>query len=304
MALTKNGRRIGRPPRNAAVISHQRGNDMDDANHEPEAGPALMGSQDFKDAVAAAVRDALTAERASRPQTDGIDIIEALKMLAKEITNSSKEAINSEKRQRGESVPLTADEEQARGAARKRMGALIMATRKLGNGHADIPLYRVMAPVWLNEHLVMPYQRVAKEADPQPVRIRYTSEPNLQMVPINDTAKGIYSEYLRYLGGTGAINEVINQFGISLTNRAEQWVSEKGRLTTVAPSESHRMMHHIEMDAVDLAAFERPATGADDAMRIMTADDPRSPSMAVLGSVHEPARRGTLTDKVSLQNVS
>lgn len=274
-----------------------------EANEAEIKAQPLAGSEDFKAAVAAAVREALAAERASQPQSQGgvPDFLAAMKMLANEITNSTKEALNSEKRQRGEAVPLSADEEHARTDARQHMGKLIMAARKPG---AETPLYRVMAPLWLNENLIMPYQRVAKEADPQPVRIRFTGEPNLQMLPVNETAKKIYSFYLRYLGGTGAINEVVNQFGISLTRQPDQWISERGRLTTVAPSSSDRSMVHIDADPLDLTAYETPATGADDAMRIMTSDDPRQREMAVLGSVHEPARRGNFTDKVLLQNVS
>lgn len=272
-----------------------------DESDAPET--TVSGSDDFKAAVAAAVREALEAERAAHPpQAQAMpDFLEAMRMLAKEMVNATKESINSEKRQRGEAVPLTADEEQSRNAARQQMGALIMAARKPG---AETPLYRVMAQVWLNENLIMPYQRVAKEADPQPVRIRFTGEPNLQMLPVNESAKQIYSFYLRYLGGTGAINEVVNQFGISLTRQPDQWISERGRLTTVAPSSADRSLTHIETDPLDLTVYERPATGADDAMAIMTSDDPRQKEMSVLGTAHHKAQRGNFTDKVSLQNVS
>lgn len=277
---------------------------MSDTENQATDKPALSGSDEFKAAIAAAVRDALAAERAANPPQQPVmpDFLEAMRLLAKEMVNATKESINSEKRQRGEAVPLTADEEHARNDARQQMGGLIMDARKLPLSEA--PLYRVMAPMWLNENLIMPYQRVAKEADPQPVRIRFTGEPNLQMLPLNDAAKGIYSFYLRYLGGTGAINEVINQFGISLTKRPDQWISERGRLTTVAPNAGDRSMTHIEADPLDLSNFERPATGADDAMAIMTADDPRQKEMNVLGTVHNKAQRGNFTDKVSLQNVT
>ena len=277
------------------------------ADTEPKT-ETLTGSPDFKAAVAAAVKEALAAEREAQQAPSSVpDFMAMMGILAKEIASANaaatKEILNSEKRQRGEAVPLSPVEEKAREEARQKMGSLIMDSRKTG---AEVPVYRVMAPVWLDEHLIMPYQRVAKEPDPVPVRIRWTGEPNLQLLPVNAAAKSIYSLYLRYLGGTGAINEVINQFGISLTARADQWISEKGRITTVAPSESHRMMQHIESAPLDLAQYEAgaPATGADDALGIITADDPRARETAVLGSIHEKARRGTLTDKVSLQNVS
>ena len=255
---------------------------------------------EFQALINDAVAKALAAQSQAASATVGMpDFLAAMKMLAQEIVGASKELVNSEKRQRGEPVPLSPAEEKSRGDARAAMGALIMKSRAEG---AETPVYRVMAQMWLNENLIMPYQRVAKEADPQPVRIKWTGEPNLQMIPVNATAKAIYSQYLKSLGGSGGINEVLNQFGISLTNRPEQWISERGRLTTVAPSDSHRMMHHIEADPLDLSPFESPATGADDALAVMTADDPRQKEMQVLGTVHQKAQRGNFTDKVSLQN--
>lgn len=266
--------------------------------------PASLGSPEFNAAVAAAVRAALEAERdAYKPAASQAtpDFLEAMRLLAKEIVNANKESLNSEKRQRGEPVPLTADEAAAREDARQHMGSLILESRRAPDGSPEVPVYRVMSELWLSENLIVPYRRFAGVADPQPVQIRWTGEPNLQMIPINDAAKKIFSAYLRYLGGTGAINEVIDQFGISLINRTDKWVSENGRLTTVAPSDSNRgIMRQVPNDPIDLASFENARFDADDPMRIMTADDPRHKNPPVNGTVHKNVRSANFADKVSL----
>lgn len=303
MALSPNGKRIGRPPRNVAVQHNE--DEMDEPN-VPTA--PIVGSPEFNAAVAAAVQAALEAQReaqqpvAAAPQMP--DFLEAMRMLAKEIVNANKESLNSEKRQRGELVPLTVDEAAAREEARQSMGGLIMEARAHQKTNAvgeDVPVYRVMSEVWLAENLIVPYRRFPGVAEPQPVQIRWTGEPNLQMLPVNASAKKIFSSYLRYLGGSGAINEVIDQFGISLVTRTDKWVSENGRLTTVAPSDSHRMLRQVPNDPIDLANYEGVVDDPEDPMRIMTANDPRHKNPPVNGTLHKNVKRGSnFADKVSM----
>lgn len=162
---------------------------------------------------------------------------------------------------------------EARSVAEKKMGALILAARKLPRDQQ--PRYRVMNKIQLKERVIEPYQRLADKRI-VPNEITWTGVPNAAMRPMNATATEIFDQFKGWLGGAVDL----------ATAERPLWVTDGGLILAGAPTAS-ASAHGLTMVPEVHAADENDP----DDLSVMSQDDPRIPEVHILGTIHPPAKR-------------
>lgn len=172
-----------------------------------------------------------------------------------------------------------------REAAMNRMGELIIGAQSLPV--SEQPIYFLIAKTYLKDRLVEPFSR-GPDKNVVRTEIRWTRAPNSAMRPKNVSAKAIYREFVKWIGG----NE-----GLSGQVKIPQWATEKGTILVNPPGAS-ASVHLAVPEPVPYDfdnTIDHVGTGVveddDPEFKVMSAQDPTAPEIRVLGSLHPPARR-------------
>lgn len=237
---------------------------MSDSN-KAEKVVAITDTPEFKAAVAAAARAAIAEmqtelmAKVKEPQTrvsddvlGGDGIFEKLAMAIAEISDQG----TSRKRVAPEIL-------QARAKAHERAVARLMLARERG----EKPEYRLISKVYLNERLIEPYMP-GPNKQPIPTEIIWLGMPSEAMRPMNESAKEIYAEFRGSIGSTENIKGADNR---------PLWMTPGGVV--------------IKGDARAQRREVAAAPAFDDDLGIKNQNDPTAPFIAVLGTVHPPARQ-------------
>lgn len=175
---------------------------------------------------------------------------------------------------------------EERRLAFERMGSLISQAQSLPQ--KDWPRYGLKAKVELANRVIDPYRRNAKN-DIEPIEILHIGMPNVAMRPINAVAKGIFSEFIRYLGGSKEANQIAAPQPV--------WMTTKGTLIAgAAPSTVKNIGGEFTPDPIVIDGEEQFLTqmpGSQPPQSIVSTTDPRATAIPVLGSIAEPARVGS-----------
>lgn len=192
------------------------------------------------------------AEAAVPAVADGGDFVERLALAIAEISDQG----TSRKRVAPEIL-------HARAEAHKRAVARLMKAREDG----EKPEYRLVSKVYLNERLIEPFMP-GPNKQPIPTEIIWLGMPNEAMRPINDVAKEIYAEFRASIGSTEPIKGQDNR---------PLWMTPGGVV--------------IKGDARNQRREVAAAVAFDDDLGIKNQNDPTAPFIAVLGTVHPPAKQ-------------
>lgn len=155
-----------------------------------------------------------------------------------------------------------------RAAAAKRCLDLVYKARDEGRKGE----YRLISKTYLNERLLDPFRLDPSTKQPVPVEIIWSGLPNDAMVPINETAKDIFVEYRASLGSVEKLATVDNR---------PFWLTAGG---LVVKGEAPAKRHVMAENPHDMGAYE-------DELGLKDQNDPRARTVAILGTVHAPARR-------------
>lgn len=237
---------------------------------EMQPAPAFTQTDEFQSAVAIAARaevDKLRQELmavaggASVPTSAPIGGIEdMMRHLALGI---------AEVADQGTSRKRVAPELLAqRAAAAKRCHDLLYKARDEGRKGE----YRLIAKTYLNERLLDPYRVDAGTKQPVPVEIIWSGMPNEAMLPINDTGREIFAEYKLSIGSIEKVE---------MADSRPFWVTAGG---LVVKGEAPARRHVMAENPHELPDFE-------DELGLKDVNDPRARTVAILGTVHAPARR-------------
>ena len=264
-----------------------------------DTAPAVAGP-DFDAAVALAAEEAtkqaVTAMRAEmraelqamltgqKPESAGNDsnmpVRELLQQLAMSIAEISDQGTD---RKREDPKVLAARE-----SARIRMLDKIMDMREAAQQAAQEavadgandggraarllhePKYRLKAPCYINEQKLSPFKRVNNKTVPQD--IFYTGIPNDVMLPLNETARGIYAEYRAWVGQVSEKDRPQDPRGYYLTPAGLTVQGDAPAYLRPDPS-----LFEFSED-LDLGNPNDP-------------NDPRATRPRILGSIHAPAEQ-------------
>lgn len=141
---------------------------------------------------------------------------------------------------------------------------------------AYTPEYRVISKIYFNERFVEPYKVDPASKQPQPVAIEWTGMPNDALIPINDIAKRIFTEYRKSVGMPE---------GLATVDNRPVWVTQNGLVVKGVAGATQRR----EIDQPQPFAADFP-----EEMKVKLNDDPRAPEIRVLGTIAAPARQSSL----------
>ena len=173
-----------------------------------ETATPITETQEFKDAVAKAIGDAiptivaqLTKAKGDVPVSPGEQ--SWAEGLAMAIANLNDQG-TGRKRVAPEIVKM-------RDEARKEMIKLLISAKAEGR----IPLYTLRNKVYLDEILIDPIYIDPATKSPRPTEIGWPSVPSEAMVPVNDVAKGIFEAFSKSIGSS-EWNKPVDTFGITV----------------------------------------------------------------------------------------
>ena len=177
----------------------------------------------------------------------------------------------------------------ARAAAQEKMGKLIEASRILPK--EERPLYRLVAKVYLKEQIIDPMTQTGDKRM-VPTRIVWTGAPNEAMRPINDSAKAIYQEFVKSIGGTAEMRAA-----------PPAWMTNSG-LVIVGAGPTTAGAHGMAIGPIPLDEDIVPdtgngASGDENELAVLDQNDPRAPEIHVLGTIAPPATRMVPGQKVA-----
>lgn len=244
----------------------------------------FTGTPEFKAAVAEAAKEAVKAAMAEvnlgavkADLPPGSDIDGILSKLAMSIAEVSDAGLDRPRKRVAPAEQLERDQ------AYQRMGTLI--TQAAASGL--VPRYRLVAKVFIGDQMIEPYQRLADKSI-IPTEVFYKGQPSAAMRPVNDIAKSIWKEYIRYLGGAEEANGIAKSEPV--------WMTYNGLVIASPRIPPSAVEHGLSMTPEPIWADDRPAMGTNDkAPEIeenMAIDDPRRKKIRVLGTIAEPAVRG------------
>lgn len=164
----------------------------------------------------------------------------------------------------------------------ERMGVLLSRDWKAAP-RAEWPRYRLRAKILANDRVIDPFRRGA-DNETVPVSILHIGIPNLAMIPENDTAKAIMTEFVRYQGGSKEAN--------SIAPAQPAWVTQKGTVIVGSePSAAQRnVAHRVQGEGIYIDADAD--NESRDTFEITSPTDPRATKVPVLGTITEPAQVG------------
>ncbi len=231
-----------------------------------EAAPPFTETQEFKDAVAAAAKQAASEAAAAtvamlaKAQSSPFDATSLVEQLALAISDLSHQGDPSRK-------PVDPKVLAERRAATERMNKLIDEAMALPSGDKNAPKYQTRSKLMFLDTEITPYYRDPGTKKMVPREFWWRGEPNDAMVPINDFAKRIYAEFRLSRGNRADYDKSV---------RFTTWVSDKGLI--------------IEGTAPRRREVAEPEVGSKQ-LEIGRPDDPNAEFINVLGTSHEPARQ-------------
>lgn len=240
--------------------------------------------QSFKDEVLKGIQVAVAQAPAPDSPKQAMDLETILSTLALRIGEVSDQGTQRKR------VPP--EELAERYKAFERMGELIAKAQ--GTAQKEWPRYGLKAKVEMNSRIIDPFRRNAKN-EIEPVEILHIGMPNVAMRPINAAAKAIFSEYVRYLGGSKEANQVAAP--------QPMWMTTKGTLIAgPAPNTVKNIGNEFTPDPIvidDEEGFVNTMPGSQGPKSIVSTTDPRATEIPVLGTLAEPARVGSVSPRLA-----
>lgn len=246
----------------------------------------MTESPEFRSAVTEAVATALsqlTAKAETAHAKSGNPMGDGDRSLMRELAMSLAELTT----QGTGRVKVSPEVLQNREAARQRMINLIIEAR----AEKKVPTYHLVNKIFLNNRIIEPFWVHPATKSVQNTEIDFWGIPNDAMVPVNDTAKGIFAAYRDSLGTVHGVMGVANQ----LPNREELGVTAGGlvirnsavndvarRRTPELPSAEGPMPSAYEEE--DIHDYQ-PLTLKQDGLKGQFKD------VNVLGTIQSPARQ-------------
>lgn len=232
--------------------------------------PKVVETPEFQEAVSEAVakqmeafkKDLLAAATAPAPAAGGgvTDILsEVLSKLSMNMQALGQQGQHNKPRSPEQIVRCE--------EAHNRMVDLIIASRDLPKDDPARPAYRVTSKVYLNERFIEPFRMDPATKKAVPIEIVWTGVPNDAMMPINDTAKGIFAAWRESTG-----HETPD---IPTADRRPLYVTAAGLVVRGDPPKRQ----HVAGEP----AFQDGLSFGN--------NDPTAPEVAVLGTVAPKARQ-------------
>lgn len=248
----------------------------------PEFKAALEASQKALEArfadMAAEFGKSLQASAARADVPNGVDLTSILSTLALEIGKVSDQGTDRKR--------VAPEELAARAAAFERMGTLIQAAQALPS--KQWPRYKLIAKVNLNDRVIDPIRRGANNEYDQ-VQILHSGIPNVAMRPVDDSAKAIYREFVRYLGGSESANSVAPSSPV--------WMTMKGTVLTNASTASARQLgREFSPEPIIVDGEVMPGSKVE-TVELINQSDPRATEFNVLGTIADSAKVGQVSSR-------
>lgn len=222
--------------------------------------------------IAAAVRAALPAAQAVAA-TAGVsdDVKELFSELVLQMTEVNQQGQPKTK--------ISPEEARKRQAATDKAWTLIHAARERG----DKPEYKLIAPVYLNERLVIPYIRAEGKGGKVTQReIVWTGMPSNGMLPTNKVAKDIYAAFKESIGSSISLGRVVGPHKNATQTDDRPYVMTPGGLVVKGDPDRKANATASEHPFADALEMDTPAHDNN---------DPNSEFVNVLGTVAKPLRR-------------
>lgn len=273
-------KRAGRPPKYKGAVAAQvkkAAASVKKSATLPAHGSmeSMASSPEFTAAVAKAAAEAVSRlledlkTTATPSQSSDVDLMQKLALSIAELTDQG----SNRKRVSPEIM-------SKRASAHERMIALLIGADKNG----DQPEYRLLEKVLLSNILIEPFQVVGASKTPVPTEIIWCGVPNTCMVPLNDVAKAIFSEYVESIGGSVMVDTA---------DKRPYWVSMNG-LVMKGDNNSRRVIREE-----DQPKGQRHVSGLGDPIydpykgnrEGKSPRDPTAEFVNVLGTIAEPARQ-------------
>lgn len=180
------------------------------------------------------------------------------------------------------------EELAARGSAFERMGTLIQAAQAGPKG--SWPRYKLIAKTLLNDRVIDPLRRTGK-GDIEQVHILHCGIPSLAMRPVDDAAKAIYREFVRYLGGSESANSVAPSSPV--------WMTMKGTILANGSTATARGAGlEFAPEPILIEGEELPSAKALNTTELISPTDPRAKEFNVLGTIADTAKVGQVESRV------
>jgi hypothetical protein len=175
--------------------------------------------------------------------------------------------------------PLSPEEVQKRQSARSRLIDLILEVQTTDfdlEGAPEAPHYRVLNKTYLTDFVIEPFILDPASKAMVPNAIHWTGIPNAALAPINDWAQRIYDAYIESVGG-----KVKPVDGADSRPRA---VGAGGIVVTSMNISAFRQEGQAHPKSPQAVASLR-AGSTTDVMGIRNQNDPRAPTVNVLGTI-------------------
>lgn len=212
----------------------------------------------------------------------GVDLTSILSTLALEIGKVSDQGTDRKR--------VAPEELAARAAAYERMGVLLTAAQA-NKDPKTWPMYKLIGKVQLNDHVIEPLRRTGKN-DVEQVVIYHCSQPNVAMRPVNDSAKAVYREWVRYLGGSESANSIAPQQAL--------WLTQKGTvLANGAPATARGAGLEYTPEPIIIDGEQMPSTKLMQTTELISPTDPRATEFNVLGTIADTAKVGMVSSRVA-----
>lgn len=250
--------------------------------------PKLIETPEFKEAVGAAVEAALaplmaklTAARTDAGTHEDNSDRSFMRLLAMEIANLSDQGTNRKR--------VSPEEMARREEAKDRMLDLIVKARASGAK----PVYRVMTEIYFGERKILPYRTDSQTKQAVPQLIDWSGIPNTALMPMDDTAKAIYAEFLVWSDGAPKVDHQSGK-GVHAID-SNMWVT-LGGLVVRGGSGQRRMVGNMGDPIAPEESQGSVAPQFEDEVSILGPNDPRAKEVRVLGTVAAPARQTSVPE--------
>lgn len=180
------------------------------------------------------------------------------------------------------------EELKERANAFERMGVLLTKAQ-LATTLEDKPRYMVAGQLYFGDQRIDAYQRQPNR-DIIQTEIYFDGIPNTSMRPLNKLAEDIYREFIRYLGGSEAVNGVPKPV-------QPVWLTNGGKV--IVGTNETAQAHGLARNPEPLTIDGGKRVGAPAAsVHVVSPTDPRATRVPVLGTIAPPAVVGGTTPKV------
>lgn len=230
-------------------------------------GVPLTETAEFKAAVSAAAAEAaadaiarFAEKQQGAPSGDLTTLAQSLAMAIADLTHQGNPR----------DKPVDPKVLAERNAAMGRMHILIAEAKALPKGDPRRPKWKCISKVNLEHMMIDPYKRDPATKRAVPIEFRWCAEPNDAMVPLNELAERIKTEFRASRG---------NKAEYQKEAQKQVWLSDRGLVIEGAAPARREVQADLDTgQPSDLDLGDGP-------------NDPNASHVRVLGTIHQPARQ-------------